>query len=62
MNRAIIIILAPALLAAIGYIVVLRSMGFEPAYLRLVLPIGMLFLALCWFSRRSARKTDTERQ
>ena len=62
MNRAILIIVAPALLAAVGYILVLRSMGLAPAYLRLVLPVGLLFGALYWFSRSSARKSHTERQ
>ena len=62
MNRAILIIVAPALLVAVGYILVLRSMGLPPAYLRLVLPVGLLFGALYWFSRRSARNTNGERR
>jgi hypothetical protein len=61
MNRAILIILIPALLVAVGYILVLRSMGLAPAYLRLVAPVALLFGALYWFSRRTARNTDAKR-
>jgi hypothetical protein len=59
MNRAILIILLPALLVAVGYIIVLRSMGLAPSYVRLVGPVALLFGALYWFSRRSARKAQT---
>lgn len=58
MNRAFAIILIPAVLVAIGYVVVFRSMGISPAYWRLILPLGLLGGALWWLGRRAARKTD----
>ena len=42
MNRAFAIILIPAVLVAIGYVVVFRSMGITPAYWRLILPFAVL--------------------
>jgi ABC-type glycerol-3-phosphate transport system permease component len=57
MNRAFAIILIPALLVAIGYVVVFRSMGVSPAYWRLVLPLALLGGALWWVSRKSEKKT-----
>jgi hypothetical protein len=62
MNRAILIILIPALLVAAGYIFVLRSIGLAPNYLRLAIPVVLLFGALFWFSRRSPRKTNPEQK
>jgi len=41
MNRALLIIMIPALLVAAGYIVVFRAMGIAPGYPRLV--IAMIF-------------------
>ena len=62
MNRAILIILIPALLVAAGYIFVLRTLGFAPGYLRLIVPVALLFGAIYWLSRRGAKKANTERQ
>jgi len=59
MNRAFAVILIPALLVAIGYLVVFRSMGVSPAYWRLMLPAAVLAAALWWLGRRKARKTDS---
>jgi hypothetical protein len=56
MNRAFAIILIQALLVAIGYVVVFRSMGISPAYWRLILPMALLGGALWWLGRRAARK------
>jgi len=56
MNRAFAIILIPAVLVAIGYVVVFRSMGISPAYWRLILPLALLGGALWWLGRRAARK------
>jgi ABC-type glycerol-3-phosphate transport system permease component len=58
MNRAFAIILIPAVLVAIGYVVVFRSMGVSPAYWRLMLPAAALGGALWWLGRRAARKAD----
>jgi threonine/homoserine/homoserine lactone efflux protein len=62
MNRAILIILIPALLVAAGYIFVLRTLGLAPSYLRLIVPAVLLFGAIYWLSRKGAHKTNTERQ
>ena len=62
MNRAFAIILIPAVLVAIGYVVVFRSMGVSPAYWRLILPLALLGGALWWLGRRAARKSDVRAQ
>ncbi|MGB9463627.1 MAG: hypothetical protein WBR10_00805 [Candidatus Acidiferrum sp.] len=62
MNRAFAIILIPALLVAIGYVVVFHSMGISPAYWRLILPLALLGVALWWLGRRTARKTGSSAQ
>jgi ABC-type glycerol-3-phosphate transport system permease component len=59
MNRAFFIILVPALLVAIGYVVVFRSMGVSPAYWRLILPLALLGGALWWLGQRAARKAGS---
>ena len=56
MNRAFAIILIPAVLVAIGYVIVFRSMGISPAYWRLALPMAALGGALCWLARRREKK------
>jgi ABC-type Fe3+ transport system permease subunit len=61
MNRAFLIIMIPALLVAAGYIVVLRTMGFTPGYPRLIILVALFFGAIYWLSRRSARKTNSDR-
>ena len=59
MNRAFAIILIPAVLVAIGYVVVFRSMGITPAYWRLILPFALLGGAIWWLGRRATRKSGT---
>jgi uncharacterized membrane protein len=63
MNRALVIILIPALLVAAGYVIVLREMGFAPGYPRLIVVLALFFGTLCWLSRRSARRAgDSSRR
>jgi hypothetical protein len=62
MNRAFFIILIPALLVAGGYVAVFRFMGIAPGYPRLILVTALLFGAMYWLSRRSARKPGATRQ
>jgi ABC-type glycerol-3-phosphate transport system permease component len=62
MNRAFAIILIPAALVAIGYVVVFRSMGISPAYWRLLLPASFLGGAIWWLERRAQRKTSSGAQ
>jgi ABC-type spermidine/putrescine transport system permease subunit II len=59
MNRSLLIILIPALLVAIGYIVVLRMMGFSPGYPRLIGAMVLFFGCIFWLSKRSSRKAKS---
>ena len=61
MNRALFIIMIPALLVAAGYIVVLRIMGIAPGYPRLIFAVAFFFGVIYWFSRRSGRKMNSSR-
>jgi ABC-type glycerol-3-phosphate transport system permease component len=56
MNRAFAIILVPAFLVAIGYVVVFRSMGVSPGYWRLILPAGILGGVMWWLARRGRKE------
>jgi hypothetical protein len=58
MNRAFLIIITPALLVAVGYIVVLRAMGIAPGYPRLAMAMTFFFGTIYWFSRRDGRKAN----
>jgi len=59
MNRSIWIILVPALLVALGYIIVLRMMGFAPGYPRLIVAMVLFFGGIYWLSRRSGKKANS---
>ncbi len=61
MNRALLIIMIPALLVAAGYIVVFRAMGIAPGYPRLVIAMIFFFGTIYWFSRRGGRKANSGR-
>ena len=56
MNKAILIVLVPALLVAVGYVLILRHMGYPPGYPRLVIAMAVFFGAIYWLSRRASRK------
>jgi ABC-type spermidine/putrescine transport system permease subunit II len=62
MNRSILIILIPALLIAVGYIIVLRMMGVPPGYPRLIIAMILFFGGIYWLSKRSAKKANTSGQ
>ena len=59
MNRALLIVLFPTVVVAIGYVLVLRAMGFEPGYLRLLAVVGALGLGFWWIGRRDRKKTPS---
>ena len=59
MNRALYIILIPALLVASGYVVVLRLMGIAPGYTRLVIAMILFFGGIYWLSKRSGKKAKS---
>jgi len=56
MNRAFLIILVPAILVALGYVMVFRFLGLAPTYTRFILG-GVVFLAAAFWlwPRKSAR-------
>jgi ABC-type spermidine/putrescine transport system permease subunit II len=62
MNRSIYIILVPALLVAVGYIIVLRMMGLAPGYPRLIIAMILFFGGIYWLSKRSAKKVKSSGQ
>ena len=59
MNRALFIILIPALLVAAGYIFVLRLMGIAPGYPRWIVALALFFAGIYWLSRRSGKNAKT---
>jgi len=56
MNRAFLIVLAPAVVVAVGYVFVLRSMGLEPPYWKLAGIVVILGLGFWWISRLARKK------
>jgi flagellar biosynthesis component FlhA len=62
MNRALFIILIPALLVAAGYVFVLRLMGMAPGYPRLIVAMVLFFGGIYWLSKRSGKKAETTGQ
>jgi hypothetical protein len=60
-NRALVIIMIPALLVAAGYVVVLRMMRIAPGYVRLVIAIALFLGMIYWLSRRSGPKVNSPR-
>ena len=55
MNRGFLIILIPAFLVAIGYVVIFRYVGVTPDYVRLAGAMIVLFGGMWWFGRRYRR-------
>ena len=62
MNRAYYIIVIPALLVSIGYVVVFHTMGLSPTYWILIIPAAILGSAVWWLRRRTARKAGSRAQ
>jgi ABC-type spermidine/putrescine transport system permease subunit II len=62
MNRAIYIVMVPVLLVALGYILVFRSVGLAPGYVRLVIAATVFFVAIWWLARKAARGAKSGRQ
>ena len=53
MNRALWIVLGPTLLVAVGYVFVLRAMGLQPPYLKLLAVLAMLGLGFWWIGKKA---------
>jgi hypothetical protein len=62
MNRSFTIIMFPVLLVALGYLLVLRHMGFPPGYPRLIVAMALFFGMIWWLGRRTTRKPKPDRQ
>jgi hypothetical protein len=61
MNRSFTIIMIPVLLVALGYLLVLRHMGFPPGYPRLIVAMALFFGMIWWLGRRTTRKPKPDR-
>ena len=57
MNRSFFIVMIPVLLVALGYVLMLRHLGFAPGYPRLFMAMALFFGAIWWLNRRAARKS-----
>jgi len=51
-------VLIPAFLLAIGYIVIFRYVGVTPAYIRLAGAVSVFFGGVWWLGRRYKKRTD----
>ncbi len=60
MNRSFFIVMVPVLLVALGYVLVLRHLGFAPGYPRLFVAMTLFFGAIWWLNRRTARKAKQD--
>ena len=56
MNRALWIIAVPAVLVAVGYLVVLGEIGVAPGYWRLLAAAAAFACAIWWLGRRNKKK------
>ena len=56
MNRGFLIILIPAFLVALGYILIFRYMGVTPLYGRLAGAMIVFFGAVWWLGRSNKKK------
>lgn len=56
MNRAYFIILIPAFLVLIGYILVFRMIGIALPYPAVIAPVALLAAVVGWALRRSWKK------
>jgi hypothetical protein len=59
MNRGFLIILIPAVLIAIGYVIVFRYIGVTPGYVRLMGAVIVFFGGIWWLGRRGKKKTGS---
>jgi len=57
-NRALWIIAVPAVLVAVGYLVVLREIGVAPGYWRLLAAAAAIACAIWWLGRRNKKKAE----
>lgn len=55
MNRAFLIILVPAILVAVGYVLVFRLLGLSLVYLPFILGGVVFIAAACWLWPKKPR-------
>ncbi len=60
MNRAFLIILIPAVLVALGYIVVFHYLGVAPGYGRLACAMIVFFGGIWWLGRPGRKTAGSE--
>jgi ABC-type glycerol-3-phosphate transport system permease component len=56
MNRAYFIILIPALLVLIGYVLVFRMIGIALPYPAVIAPVVLLVAIVVWMVKRGMKK------
>jgi uncharacterized membrane protein len=56
MNRGLLMVMIPAILVAMGYLVVMRLVGVRPGYLRLAVAMAVFFGGIFWLERRYRNK------
>lgn len=56
MNRSYYVVMIPVLVVTLGYVVMLRHLGFAPGYTRLFVAMALFFGAIWWLGRRAAQK------
>jgi len=59
MNRAFLIILIPAILVALGYVLVFRFLGITPSYLRFIVG-GIIFVAAAYWLWPQRRRSGVK--
>lgn len=59
MNRSYYVVMVPVLLVTLGYVVMLRHLGFAPGYPRLFVAMALFFGTIWWLGRRAAQKSKT---
>jgi small neutral amino acid transporter SnatA (MarC family) len=59
MNRAFLIILMPAVLVALGYIVLFRFLGVSAGYGRLAGAMIVFFCGIWWLGRPGRKKASS---
>ncbi len=56
MNRGLLMVMIPAILVAMGYLVVMRLVGVRPGYLRLAVATAVFLGGIFWLERRYRNK------
>jgi hypothetical protein len=59
MNRSYYVVMVPVLLVTLGYVLMLRHLGFAPGYPRLFVAMAFFFGAIWWLGRRASQKNKT---